>query len=93
MKGPCWRIYIALFLFIMLIVAFRYTEGFNSYNKTTDDISSEYATMDSSYNNTLYKSSSEFNQDPSLNALTNTQLDNAFRKTDVTSGWDFFLFK
>jgi hypothetical protein len=64
MKGPCWRIYIALFLFIILIVAFRYTEGFDSYNKFTDNTSSEYATIDSSYN-TLYQSSSQLNQDAS----------------------------
>lgn len=93
MKGPGWRIYIALFILIILVVAFRYTEGFDSYNRTLSNASSEYNSLDSSHNDTLYKSNKEFTQDASFNALTNTETDNAFRKTDVTSGWDFFLFK
>ena len=93
MKGPCWRIYIALFVLIILVVAFRNTEGFDSYNRSTYEISSEYSPIDASHNDTLYQNAKEFTGDSSLNALTNTQLDNAFRKTDVTSGWDFFLFK
>lgn len=93
MKGPGWRIYIALFILIILVVAFRYTEGFDSYNRNLSDASSEYNSLDSSHNDTLYKTSKDFTRDASFNALTNTQADNAFRKTDVTSGWDFFLFK
>ena len=94
MKGPGWRIYIALFILIILVVAFRYTEGFDSYNRNLSDASSEYNSLDASHNNTLYKSNKEFTQDTAkFNALTDARIDNAFKKTDVTSGWDFFLFK
>jgi hypothetical protein len=93
MKGPGWKIYIALFILIILVVAFRYTEGFNSYNKKLSNSSADYYSLDSSYNDTLYNNK-EFTKDASFNDLKDTQLDNTtFRKTDITAGWDFFLFK
>ena len=94
MKRPVWSIYIALFLLIILCAAFRYTEGFDSYNKKLLNSSADYYSLDSSYNHTLYKNNKEFTKDASFNDLTDTQLDNTtFRKTDITAGWDFFLFK
>lgn len=92
MKSPGWKIYIALFLLIILVVAFRYTEGFDSYNKTLNDAETEY-NIDSSNNDTYkLKDSSELTQVPTFDSLTNIQ-DNSFRKPDITSGWDFFSFK
>jgi hypothetical protein len=46
MKGP-WIIFIALFILIVLIVAFPRTEGFNSYNVQLDGSDIDY---DASFN-------------------------------------------
>jgi hypothetical protein len=90
MKGPCWRIYIALFILICLVVIVPYSEGFNSYNKYSAELSSVYNEMDLSYNDSLTVPT---NNDIKINDLTNIPLDIAFRKPDVLSEQDNYLFK
>ena len=78
MKGPCWRIYIAIFILIILVVVFPYKEGFDSYNKTF--ILSDYNVIDPSYNDTP---ANEHSTNSIFKYLTNTLLDNTFSKTDI----------
>jgi hypothetical protein len=87
MKGPCWRIYIALFILICLVVIVPYSEGFNSYNKYSSEYSTNYDEVDTSYNQIIP------NNDEKINDLTNIPLDIAFRTPDVLTEQDNNLFK